>query len=117
MRAWNLKEFVADLLGLEKKDPIVSSKDNKQSLVKVCGISSVEAATEAANAGADLIGLIFAEKSKRKVSIETATEIVKAVHSVEPKPVKKPSYTTPSSDWFEIHRRLLESRTRKPLLR
>lgn len=116
MRAWNLKEFVADLLGLEKKDPVVSSKDNKQSLVKVCGISSVEAATEAANAGADLIGLIFAEKSKRKVSIETATEIVQAVRSVAPKPVKKPSYTTPSSDWFEIHRRLLEGRTRRPLV-
>ncbi|CEP16162.1 hypothetical protein [Parasitella parasitica] len=116
MRAWNLKEFVADLLGLEKKDPIVKSKDFKQSLVKVCGISSVEAAKEAAIAGADLIGLIFAEKSKRKVSIETAEEIVKAVRSIEPGPAKTFSSTTPSSDWFEIHRRLLESRRRKPLV-
>lgn len=116
MRAWNLKEFVTDLLGLEKKDPVLSNKEPKQSLVKVCGISSVEAAKEAATAGADLIGLIFAEKSKRKVSIETATEIVKAVRSVEPRSVKKSSSTTPSSDWFEIHRRLLENRTRKPLV-
>ncbi|KAG2194282.1 hypothetical protein INT46_000050 [Mucor plumbeus] len=116
MRAWNLKEFVADLLGLEKKDPVVSNKEPKQSLVKVCGISSVEAAKEAATAGADLIGLIFAEKSKRKVSIETAAEIVKAVRSVESKSVKKSSFTTLSTDWFEIHRRLLENRTRKPLV-
>jgi anthranilate synthase/indole-3-glycerol phosphate synthase/phosphoribosylanthranilate isomerase len=116
MRAWNLKEFVADLLGLEKKDPVVSNKEPKQSLVKVCGISSVEAAKEAATAGADLIGLIFAEKSKRKVSIENAAEIVKAVRSVESKSVKKSSSTTLSTDWFEIHRRLLENRTKKPLV-
>ncbi|KAI8640547.1 indole-3-glycerol phosphate synthase-domain-containing protein [Parasitella parasitica] len=116
MRAWNLKEFVADLLGLEKKDPIVKDNEPKQSLVKVCGISSVEAAKEAANAGADLIGLIFAEKSKRKVSVETAAEIVKAIRSTEPRSVKTSSCTTPSSDWFEIHRRLLESRSKKPLV-
>jgi anthranilate synthase/indole-3-glycerol phosphate synthase/phosphoribosylanthranilate isomerase len=116
MRAWNLKEFVADLLGLEKKDPVPAPKRPAQSLVKVCGISTVEAAKEAANAGADLIGLIFAEKSKRKVSLETASEIVKTVHALDSKKPVKDSVNpniTPSSDWFQVHRRLLEARSRR----
>lgn len=117
MRAWNLKEFVTDLLGLEKKDPRPVSKEPSQSLVKVCGISSVEAAVEAANAGADLIGLIFAEKSKRKVSLDTATEIVKSVHALNvSRPTKSNKNDNNTADWFQIHRQLLESRSRKPLV-
>lgn len=115
MRAWNLKDFVADLLGHPKKDPIPVSKEPRSSLVKVCGISSVEAAVEAANAGADLIGLIFAEKSKRKVSLETATAIVTGVRNLKiSRSTAIPS--TPTSDWFQIHRQLLEARARKPLV-
>ncbi|KAI9352323.1 indole-3-glycerol phosphate synthase-domain-containing protein [Pilaira anomala] len=115
MRAWNLKEFVTELLGFEKKNPVPLPKEPKQSLVKVCGISSVEAAVVAANAGADLIGLIFAEKSKRKVSLETATEIVKSVRELNiSRPSKSPMVKT--ADWFQMHRQLLEARKRKPLV-
>ncbi|KAG2206546.1 hypothetical protein INT47_008563 [Mucor saturninus] len=114
MRAWNLKEFVTDLLGLPKKDPVPALKEPRRSLVKVCGISSVEAAVEAANAGADLIGLIFAEKSKRKVSLETASAIVNGVRGLNITRATPPSTTT--ADWFQIHRQLLESRARKPLV-
>jgi anthranilate synthase/indole-3-glycerol phosphate synthase/phosphoribosylanthranilate isomerase len=116
MRAWNLKEFVTDLLGLEKKNPASVSKEPTQSLVKVCGISSVEAAVEAANAGADLIGLIFAEKSKRKVSLDTASEIVKSVRALNISRPTKSSSKNNIQDWFQIHRQLLESRSRKPLV-
>ncbi|KAI8356742.1 indole-3-glycerol phosphate synthase-domain-containing protein [Choanephora cucurbitarum] len=116
MRAWNLKEFVADLLGQEKKDPTPASNEPKRSLVKICGISSVEAAKEAALSGADLIGLIFAERSKRTVPLETAKQIVQAVRELDIETKRKPTQNHTSLEWFQTHRRLLENRTRKPLV-
>lgn len=116
MRAWNLKEFVSDLLGHEKKDPVPVSKESKSSLVKVCGISSVDAAVEAAKSGADLIGLIFAEKSKRKVSLERAQEIVSSVRALDIQVKRTLSNDDSQLDWFQMHKRLLEKRARKPLV-
>jgi phosphoribosylanthranilate isomerase len=43
--------------------------------VKICGITNVTDALAAAEAGADLVGLMFFEKSPRHVSIRTAAEI------------------------------------------
>ena len=48
-------------------------------IIKICGITTPHDALVACRAGANLIGIIFAEKSKRKVSTSTATEIVSAV--------------------------------------
>lgn len=47
--------------------------------VKICGVRSVEAALEAAKAGADMIGLMFAE-SRRKVTPQLTMDIVTALH-------------------------------------
>ena len=43
--------------------------------VKLCGVRTVADALLCASAGADEIGVIFAEGSKRKVSLETAKQI------------------------------------------
>lgn len=53
--------------------------------VKICGISRAEHALAAAGAGADFIGLVFAQ-SKRQVDAGRAAEIVKAVKKLERPP-------------------------------
>jgi len=47
--------------------------------VKICGITSVEDALNACDAGVDAIGLVFYDKSPRNVSIKQAEEICAAL--------------------------------------
>ncbi|WP_321493092.1 phosphoribosylanthranilate isomerase [uncultured Desulfobacter sp.] len=54
--------------------------DQRQSvLVKICGLTLVDNALECVEAGADIIGLVFFEKSPRHVSTAQAREIVRAL--------------------------------------
>lgn len=53
--------------------------------IKICGIMEVEHAVASAAAGADLLGLVFAD-SRRRVSVEKAREIVQAVRGLYPRP-------------------------------
>lgn len=46
--------------------------------IKICGVSNLEDATEISAAGADYIGLIFAEKSPRRVDVSAARGIASA---------------------------------------
>lgn len=53
--------------------------------VKICGLRDVETAVETAKAGADFIGLMFAE-SKRRVTPQEAHDVLEAVRAVRRTP-------------------------------
>ena len=50
--------------------------------VKMCGIRTITAACAAEEAGADYIGFIFAESSRRYIAPEAARKIARALHRV-----------------------------------
>merc|ERR1740139_709750 len=52
-------------------------------LVKVCGITTPEDVLIACRVGANLIGVIFAPKSKRAVTVEQATAVARSSRSLE----------------------------------
>jgi phosphoribosylanthranilate isomerase len=53
--------------------------------VKICGMTNLEDALTAVDAGADAVGFVFYEKSPRKISVEAAREIMEKL----PKSVEK----------------------------
>ena len=56
-------------------------------LIKICGITNQDDALFAAEAGADLLGFIFASGSPRKVEPETVRNIVKQLPAQENSPL------------------------------
>lgn len=63
--------------------------------VKICGITSVADGVAAAEAGADMIGLMFYERSPRHISVSTAIEISRAL---SPFVVKVGVFVNPTED-------------------
>jgi len=47
--------------------------------IKICGITNLDDALAALEAGADYLGLIFAQSSPRRVEVDTAKEIIEGV--------------------------------------
>ena len=52
---------------------------NHRTRIKICGITCLEDALQAASLGADAIGLVFHRQSPRVVGIEEAIEIRRAM--------------------------------------
>jgi len=66
----------------------------KNTRVKICGISTVEALEAACRAGADYVGFVFFERSPRHISYEQARSLSRAV----PKGVIKVALTVNADD-------------------
>jgi len=77
--------------------PIVEIKQNglMKTRVKICGITSVADGLAAAEAGADLIGLMFFEGSPRRVTLAQASEIS---HVLPPFLLRVGVFVNPSPD-------------------
>ena len=76
-----------------------------QCLVKVCGVTEPEAAVAACQAGASLIGIIFAPKSPRCLDTEGAKAVVSAVRAfgereVPKRPIVDAAGASTPAEWF-----------------
>ncbi len=121
MRAADPGRFVRTLLGIEV---VSTSSAYKGPLVKICGVRDIQTALEAIRAGADMIGLVFAPNSKRKVDIQTATEIALAVRAHRSSSTDSPHHESVEKEkdikseptnialsektWFNFHSTALE---------
>ncbi|RUS31933.1 hypothetical protein BC938DRAFT_476724 [Jimgerdemannia flammicorona] len=64
----------------------------RTTLVKLCGIQTLEAAVEATQAGADFIGIIFA-KSRCQVHLDRTAQIIEAVRALNTVPAYSASFS------------------------
>lgn len=73
--------------------------DSKQIIVKICGTRTVEGAVAAVEAGADIIGMIFAP-SPRLIDIKTGQSIAQSVRVAAPSSNEQCTSTSSSKDYF-----------------
>ena len=88
MRAEDPRVFIHHLLDWPLPE---EEEEDGQVLVKICGIRSVEEALVVAEAGADLLGLMFVPSSKRYITVDVARSIADAVHAFRSSPNAPPS--------------------------
>ncbi|MBW0509309.1 hypothetical protein O181_049024 [Austropuccinia psidii MF-1] len=116
MKAKNKVEFVQELFGTVQ--PLSSNKSFKP-LVKICGIKTPEMAIQASQAGADFIGLIFVQKSRRYVTPDQANCIINAVRASRHTNLNSSTSRSKliTNDWFSLQtsRLLSTASDRKPL--
>ncbi|RDB24736.1 Multifunctional tryptophan biosynthesis protein [Hypsizygus marmoreus] len=121
MRAADPAAFIRQLLSL----PAASSSEPQwrttRPLVKICGIRSRDEALAVAEAGADMLGLMFVENSRRHIDLETAKEISAAIRTLRYSKSLSKGLSSPLSDleggpWFTSHASHLSGSTSRPLL-
>lgn len=104
MRAERPDDFANQLLGSFQRSEHVDERQDI--LVKICGTRTPEAAKVAAEAGADMIGIILVEGRKRCVSTESALAIAEAVRTTSKSGTRQNLGLTPEkslkcSQYFE----------------
>ncbi|KAK0241375.1 anthranilate synthase [Armillaria nabsnona] len=106
MRAKDPAAFIRQLLPPAPPPPT----DRAPPLVKICGVRTKDEALAIADAGADMLGLMFVESSKRHVTLDTAREIcasIRALRFSRPPPPSPPSLD--NAPWFTSHAARLSS--------
>ncbi|GLB37383.1 putative trifunctional enzyme bearing the Gln amidotransferase (GATase) domain of anthranilate synthase, indole-glycerolphosphate synthase, and phosphoribosylanthranilate isomerase activities [Lyophyllum shimeji] len=118
MRAADPAHFIRHLLSLPEPSTTSPKWQTTVPLVKICGVQSKDEALAIAEAGADMLGLMFVEKSKRYIDLETARDISAAIRTLRfstgsPSP---PPSDDENSAWFATHASRLSASTSRPLL-
>ncbi|KAG7449858.1 anthranilate synthase [Guyanagaster necrorhizus] len=108
MRAKDPAAFIRQLFSLPPPPPPPTSP--APPLVKICGVRTKDEALAIADAGADLLGLMFVESSKRHVSFDTAREICASVRALRfSQPPSPPLLSVDNTPWFTSHAARLSS--------
>ncbi|KAJ7072608.1 glutamine amidotransferase [Mycena amicta] len=115
MRATDTTAFIRQLLTLPES---ASSTPQSFPLVKICGIRSKDEALAVAEAGADMLGLMFVQKSKRYIDLETAKIISEAIRALRFSSSVSSSAIEelPNAPWFTNHAARLSATSGRPLL-
>lgn len=115
MRAEDPGSFIHSLLSLPEPSLSAFDRMNEQTLVKICGIRTKDEAHAIAQAGADMLGLVFAQGSKRQIDLETAKNISATVREFRftATPLELLAEVD-SGPWFATHSRYFP--TSRPLL-
>ncbi|CCI50793.1 unnamed protein product [Albugo candida] len=79
MKSQDIQKGIENLMSGQSCPGGRKSNQSNRPLAKVCGVTSVEDALVALQAGADLIGIILVKSAKRSVSLEQAKSIVHTV--------------------------------------
>jgi anthranilate synthase/indole-3-glycerol phosphate synthase/phosphoribosylanthranilate isomerase len=120
MRAKDTSAFIRELLSIPPSPPSPPAWSSRPPLVKICGIRTKDEALAAANAGADLLGLVFAEKSKRFIDLRAAKQISYAIRSLRygTAEYQEPPVAITNGHWFTTHasRLSLAPPSSRPLL-
>jgi anthranilate synthase/indole-3-glycerol phosphate synthase/phosphoribosylanthranilate isomerase len=82
MRAKDTAAFVRELFSLPSSDTNPPAWRSRAPLVKICGIRSKDEALAVAAAGADFLGLMFVDGSKRAISLNSAKEVSQAIRNL-----------------------------------
>ncbi|KDR75252.1 hypothetical protein GALMADRAFT_211511 [Galerina marginata CBS 339.88] len=120
MRAKDTAAFVRELFSLPPAAPQPPMWHSRPPLVKICGIRSKEEALSVAAAGADFLGLMFVEKSKRTIDIHTAKEVSQAIRHLRFESPAAEEHTNAESienaPWFTTHATRMSLSHSSPLL-
>lgn len=113
MRAKDPGAFIRELFSIPEPDPTPQTPP----LVKICGVRNKEEALAISEAGADMLGVVFAQQSKRKVDFKVAKEISDAIRSFRSaSPAQPEAVQLSNAPWFTSKAQAFNARKTRPQL-